>query len=48
MKAKYWGCEMESKLYREVAAEMSRKKSPYSFQKANKRGKRSNKVIDKQ
>ena len=41
----YWGCEMESPIYREVAEEMRSKKEPYSLQsnEKTKRGKRSNK-----
>ena len=41
----YWGCEMESPIYREVAEEMRLKKEPNSVQieSKSKRGKRSNK-----
>lgn len=44
-KSEYWGCEIESPIYREVAEEMKLKKEPYSLQskEKTKRGKRSNK-----
>lgn len=44
-KREYWGCEMESPIYREIVQEMRLKKEPYSVQKSErtKRGKRSNK-----
>lgn len=46
MSRSYWGCEMESPIYREVAEEMRLKKEPYSLQsnERTKRGKKSNKV----
>jgi hypothetical protein len=46
MSRQYWGCEMESPIYREVAEEMRLKKEPYSLQSSErtKRGKRSNKI----
>ena len=45
MSRQYWGCEMESPIYREGAEEMRLKKEPNSIQNESKskRGKRSNK-----
>ena len=45
MSRTYWGCEMESPIYREVAEEMRLKKEPNTTQveSKSKRGKRSNK-----